>query len=232
MLTTLLLTLLLLQKASDDFVGKYREASAKAFEKEIVKLEELDRSQKDPEHAILFTGSSSVRLWESIEKDLEPWPVIRRGFGGSKFSDVAVYAPRLLQPHSYRALVVFVANDITGGANDKTPEEIVKLFDHIVQTSKAHRPNAKIFLIAITPTEKRWEVWNKIQGANLALEAYCKANSNVVFIPTALSYLNEQGMPRSELFREDKLHQNPAGYRIWSGIVRKALESQLGTPAP
>ena len=48
-----------------------------------------------------------------LEKDMAPYSVIQRGFGGSKLSDFAVYADRIFAPHPCKAIVLFVANDIT-----------------------------------------------------------------------------------------------------------------------
>lgn len=231
MLTTLLFLALWVAPWSEDtLVDKYRAAAVEKFGNEISKLEEKDQKVKDPANAILFIGSSSIRLWETIADDLKPWPAIQRGFGGSTYSDVAVFAPRLIRPHDYRALAIFVANDITGGDKDKSPEEIVALLDRIVKESKAHKPKAKVFVIAITPTEKRWAVWDKIRVANASLESYCKQNEGLVFVATEKDYLNEEGKPRTEYFREDKLHQNNAGYQVWSRIIRSTLEKELGSP--
>ena len=104
------------------------------------------------------------------------------------------------------------------------------LLDRIVKESKAHKPKAKVFVIAITPTEKRWAVWDKIRVANAAIESYCKQNEGLVFVATEKDYLNEEGKPRTEYFREDKLHQNNAGYQVWSRIIRSALDKELGSP--
>ena len=101
--------LLFAQLASFDPLEKYRE-SAKAWEKDIAAFEKLDRENRDPENAILFTGSSSIRLWETMAEDMKPWPTIRRGYGGAKFHDLAIYAER---------------SDIS--------EEIVRLGSHLQQ---------------------------------------------------------------------------------------------------
>ncbi len=39
-----------------------------------------------PKGALLFLGSSSIRLWSSLAADFEPWPVVNRGFGGAVVS--------------------------------------------------------------------------------------------------------------------------------------------------
>ena len=36
-------------------------------------------------------------------------------------SDFAVYAERILYPHKHSAIVIFIANDITGSENDNPP---------------------------------------------------------------------------------------------------------------
>ena len=97
-----------------------------------------------------------------------------------------------------------------------------------VSASKAARPDAPVFCIAVTPTPKRWEAWPEIQALNEALISACEADPQLHFIPTAASYLGDDGNPRAELFREDQLHQSRLGYEIWSGIIKSQLEAVLG----
>jgi len=68
-----------------------------------------------------------------LDNDMAPYSVIQRGYGGAKLSDFAVYADRIFAPHKCSALVMFVANDIYGGDDDKTPEEVKKLFLNILK---------------------------------------------------------------------------------------------------
>ena len=81
-----------------------------------------DDTEHHPENSILFIGSSSIRRWSHIGKDMEPYHPIQRGYGGAKWSDVAVFAERLISPHAFRAAVFFVGNDITGDSGDKSPQ--------------------------------------------------------------------------------------------------------------
>ncbi|MFO0939164.1 MAG: GDSL-type esterase/lipase family protein [Pirellulales bacterium] len=202
----------------------------KRWEKDIKGLEEMDQKQQDRPNSILFIGSSSIRLWESMAEDMAPWPTIRRGYGGAKFSDLVVFTERLTKNHDYRALVVFVANDITGGADDKTPEQVLGLYQLLVKLARSNHPDKPIFFIAITANSKRFHVWDKISSANRLIKEYCESDPKLHFIATEKYYLNEQGTPRDELFIEDKLHQNRAGYRLWASIIKPALQSKLGSP--
>jgi len=212
---------------SCDVSRKYTEEASKKWEKDILRFEQQDRTEKDPDNAILFVGSSSIRLWSTIKEDVAPYPVIQRGFGGSNFSDLAIYSKRIVYPHKFRGLVIFEANDITGGANDKSPVEVVKLFRKIVRTVRIKYPEQPVFLVGITPTESRWKVWPIIKQTNQMLKESCSSLHNTFFIETAPAYLNENGEPRKELFIKDMLHQNHDGYIIWGNLIRKELDEVL-----
>lgn len=214
--------------AATDLDPALVEAVTEKWEKTILEMEVRDKTETHPEDAILFIGSSSIRLWETIDDDMAPYPAIQRGFGGSRFSDVAVYAKRLIQPHRYRALVLFVGNDVSGKETDATPEQVVDWFQRVVGVSRAQSPEAPVFCIAVTPTMSRWEAWPKIQEVNAALQAACAADVSLHFIPTASAYLNGEGEPRPELFREDRLHQTAQGYQIWAAIIKSHLDAVLG----
>ena len=213
--------------ASCNVSRKYTAEATKNWEKDIVKFEQLDKSEKDPDNAIFFAGSSSIRLWSTLKEDVSPYPVIQRGFGGSKFSDLAVYAKRIVYPHQFKALVIFEANDITGSKTDKSPEDVVKLFRQIVRTVRKKYAEQPIFLFEITPTKSRWAVWPTVKTTNKMLKESCSKLHNTYFIETAAAYLNKEGEPRKELFIKDMLHQNHEGYVIWGDLVRKKLDEVL-----
>ncbi|MEZ6056823.1 MAG: GDSL-type esterase/lipase family protein [Planctomycetaceae bacterium] len=200
------------------------------WEPEIRKLEALDQQQVDPQDAILFLGSSSIRLWESVAQDVAPYPTIRRGYGGAKFSDLNAYVDRLVVAHKCRAMVIFVANDITGGANDKSPEEVVKLVASITTTIRKTHPETPIFYVEVTPTFKRWPAWKTIRTLNSRIAEYCSDTENVHFISTAANYLDPKtDEPIATYFREDQLHQNADGYKVWGRIIKARLDQVLGS---
>ena len=65
------------------------EPAIRAFERD-------DRETAYPDNAILFVGSSSIRLWDTLAADMAPHAVIQRGFGGARTADVVRYAERIL----------------------------------------------------------------------------------------------------------------------------------------
>jgi hypothetical protein len=209
--------------------GKYRSLpEVKAWENDIRKFEELDQTEKYSPEAVLFAGSSSIRLWSDIASDMAPYEVIQRGFGGSKLSDLVVYADRIISPHPCRAIVLFVANDITGNNGDKTPEETASLFRNVLKIIRKSHPVTPVFWIEITPTPLRWNVWPQVSQANQLIKEVCENNKNTYFISTGSAFLDEKGFPMPEYFMPDKLHLNPEGYKVWSGIIKTSLGEVIG----
>jgi GDSL-like Lipase/Acylhydrolase family len=209
-------------------VRKYQTLpEVQAWGQDIQKFEQLDSSVTYPQDAILFAGSSSIRLWSTLEKDMAPYPVIQRGYGGAKLSDFVVYAARIFDPHPCKAIVIFVANDMTGSNQDKSPKEVAGLFRNVLKTIRKTHPETPVFWVAITPTASRWNVWPEIEKANNLIRDYCDNQNNTYFIRTDFAFLNESGQPRDELFRDDRLHLNEKGYAVWTEIIKKELNKVI-----
>lgn len=214
---------------SDDLLAPYRAAAHQRWENEIQALEKLDQEHADPAHAVLFLGSSSIRRWENIASDMAPFPTIRRGYGGAKFSDLAVFIERLVKPHHFDAVAIFVGNDISGSPQDKSPEQVIKLVEYCVAKIREHDSQAPVFLIAITPTPARFAVWDKIRDLNAKLAEYCRGSDHLHYIDTVESYLDQSGKPIADYFVEDRLHQNQAGYTLWAKLIKNELKKVLPT---
>lgn len=198
------------------------------WEAEVRRLETLDEQAPDPDDAVLLVGSSSIRLWETAPQDLAPYPVIRRGYGGASFSDMAQYARRLIEPHRYRAAVVFVANDITGGPDDNTPEQVGELFGYVADVLRWREPDAPVICCDVRPAPSRFGVWREIQAGNAALRRACEERPGVYYLATADAFLNDDGSAaREDLYGPDRLHLSRSGYDLWSDLIRAELDRVL-----
>jgi lysophospholipase L1-like esterase len=158
---------------------------------------------------------------------MSPYHIIQRGYGGAKLSDFAVCADRIFSSHKCKAIVIFIANDITGTEQDKTPKEVGVLCRSVLKTIRKSHPLTPVFWIAITPTVSRWKVWPEIQKVNVMIRSICENKKNTYFIKTDFAFLNENGLPKEELFRDDKLHLTDKGYAVWTEIIKKELNSVL-----
>lgn len=226
--TAILMACLLLLLVACSPLKKYAY-TAETFESQVKELEKLDKTETFNEDYILYIGSSSIRLWDSIKTDMAPYKSVKRGYGGAHFYDLIHYTERLVTPHkNAKAMVCFVANDLSGNWDDpKTdinPQEVKRLFKYFTKQVEDIAPDMPIFLVEITPTQSRWNIWDKTKRANNLMKAYCESKDNLYFISTADEFLNENKLPRTELFIEDQLHLNRDGYALWSQIIKNNLD--------
>ncbi|MCH2200539.1 MAG: GDSL-type esterase/lipase family protein [Fuerstiella sp.] len=208
-------------------IEQYRATAVERWERAVTGLETKDRVERHPDNSILFVGSSSIRRWEHMAADLAPYHPIQRGYGGAKWCDVAIFADRLISPHTFRAVVFFVGNDISGRNTDKLPEEVAGLFTYVLRKVRDHNSHAAVFFVAVTPTPSRFGVWPQIRAANTAVRIVCERSDNTYFISTESIFLDSLGKPRSELFVKDALHLNRDGYVRWTAAIKSHLNAVL-----
>lgn len=61
-----------------------------------------DRKRPPVAVGVLFVGSSSIRLWRTLQAQFAGVPVIQRGFGGSRLADCAERVQQLVVPYRPR----------------------------------------------------------------------------------------------------------------------------------
>lgn len=192
------------------------------FEKEILAYEAADRTNPPPRGAILFIGSSSIRLWKTLAADFPRHAVINRGFGGSQIADSVRYTPRLVLPHRPRLVVLYAGgNDINAG---KTPEQVLADYRAFVQGIHAALPDTRIACISIAPNPARWKQVERVRAANALLEAQTRTDPRLRFINVFPHMLGPDGLPQPDIFVQDRLHMNAAGYQIWTRVVAPFLD--------
>ena len=75
--------------------GNLYSQQQQPFGDEIHQLKKLD-SQQVEKDIILFTGSSSIRMWENLQQSFPDYKVLNRGFGGSTLADLDLYLPHTI----------------------------------------------------------------------------------------------------------------------------------------
>ncbi|HJO23646.1 MAG: GDSL-type esterase/lipase family protein [Myxococcota bacterium] len=191
------------------------------------------RTREGPvsEDAVVFIGSSSIRLWSTLEADMQPLPVIQHGFGGAKLADVEFYAERLVNPFDPRAVVVFAGtNDLQPGAS-KSPEVLLETYRRFVERVRADLPDVPIYFIGITPSPMRWEIWGQAQETNRRVREWSAGDPALHYIETGPALLGADGEPDRDNYIFDGLHLSAKGYAIWTGIIQtRLLEDLRGGP--
>jgi len=193
---------------------------ADKWEKDIAAFEAQDKTAPPPPNEIVFVGSSTIRMWKTAEAfpDLK---VINRGFGGSEIADSVKYADRIILPYKPRIVVVFAGgNDINAG---KTPERVADDFKALAAKIHAALPKTRIYYLSLFPNVKRRAQDEKCVQVNELIRAFTKTDERMGYVDTATKMRAADGGPRPELLRDDGLHMNDDGYKIWNEIVGAVL---------
>lgn len=191
------------------------------WENDIAAFEAADRIDPPPKDAIVFVGSSSIRLWKTLSDDFSGLPVINRGFGGSCMHDTLRYADRIVIPYRPRHVVVYAGdNDIAFGG---TPERVAESFRKFSDKVFAELPSAKITCLAMKLCASRWGKADLFKEGNRLIREFVQTDDRLSFADTATPLLGADGMPDPVFFREDRLHLSPRGYAEWVRIVAPLL---------
>ncbi len=193
------------------------------WEADIRAFEEKDRENPPPQGAVLFVGSSTIRMWKTAESfpDIK---TINRGFGGSQVADTLRYADRIVLPRKPKIVVLYAgSNDLAAG---KTPEAVFEDWKALVKKIREALPATRILFIEIKPTVKRWAQRGKQKRLNSLVAEHARSEQGAGFIENDAAFLGEDGKPRADLLLPDGLHLNEAGYRVLNGLVRPYLTGE------
>ena len=191
------------------------------WEKELAAFAARDADAPPPAGGVVFVGSSSIRLWD-LEKAFPTLEAVNRGFGGSQIADSVEHADLLVLRHKPRTIVFYAGdNDIAQG---KTPGTVAGDFRAFAAKVHAALPGTRIAFIAIKPSLQRWKLIAQVRDANSRIRAFCETDDRLGFVDVDGPMLGWDEKPRPELFVADGLHLSPAGYELWTTLVRPFVE--------
>jgi lysophospholipase L1-like esterase len=191
--------------------------SVSKWEPDIRAFEEADRVALPAPGGIVFVGSSSIRLWETLQQDFPGLPVINRAFGGSKIHEVAAFADRVVLPYRPRLIVFYAGtNDLNDGLR---VERVFADYQRFVRLVHAALPDTRIAFISVAPNPARWHLRRAMQRLNRKVASYSRTDPRLDFIDVWSAMLGSEGRPRPDIYVEDRLHMNEKGYAIWRDVV-------------
>nr|WP_243713601.1 SGNH/GDSL hydrolase family protein [Luteimonas terrae] len=176
-----------------------------------------DAATPPPARPVVFTGSSSVRMWETLAADFPDVVVLNRGFGGSQVRDAVWYADEVALRYKPRQIVLYAGdNDIAEG---RSAAQVLADTEAFVARIRHTQPGTPIALLGIKPSPSRANLLDVQRDANNALRAWAATQRNVAYIDVFTPMLDAEGVPREDLFIADRLHMNAAGYALWKDII-------------
>lgn len=217
----LVIAVTLLAGVANGAAAEVATVQTNRWESEVVAFEQRDRTNPPPRNAILFAGSSTIRLWRDLEKHFAPTPVLGRGLGGSQMADLLFYVDRMIIAYAPKQVLIYEGdNDLKAG---KTPEQVLAEFELLVTKIHQKLPKARIAFIAIKPSRARWELLDEIKAANSLVSEFVKKDRRLEYIDVFTPMLDGNGALHEELFVKDGLHMNPQGYELWVKVIGPRL---------
>jgi lysophospholipase L1-like esterase len=192
--------------------------AANKWERTIVRFEKQDQLTPPQKGCVLFVGSSSFRMWKTLEKDMAPTKVLNRGFGGSKLVDLLVFKDRIVT--NYHPSKIFLYEGDNDLSNGKKPiKEFLKEFVEFHNHIHKKLPDTKIYFVSIKPSLKRIKVWPYSSKGNAAIANECSKHPYLHYVDVA-SAMFDSNKKLKDIFVKDNLHMNAKGYKIWAAIIR------------
>ena len=203
-------------------------AQSQDWESSIRKFEEGDKVNPPKRGGIVFTGASSIRLWETLADEMKPLDVMNRGFGGSQYSDLNKYAKRIVITYRPGAVVVYEGDNDLAAGSPKTPEIVANDARQFVKIVHSDLPETWIYVMSIKPSYLRWNEWPNMKAANKLIQDYVKTQERVQYIDVATPMFDAQDKPPRDLFVEDGLHPTAKCYALWTSIIKPVLLQRFG----
>lgn len=172
---------------------------------------------------IVFTGSSSVRLWKKLEESFPNHQILNTGFGGSQASDLLYFLNDLVLTYNPKKVFIYEGdNDLWA---KKRPNKVIGTTQEIIRRIKANEPTTKIILIAAKPSISRWKMRGRYKRLNRKMKRISKNDPYLYYVDVWNPMLENRKL-KTDIFIEDGLHMNQKGYDIWYNAMIDLVENQ------
>ncbi|AHM60769.1 G-D-S-L family lipolytic protein [Flammeovirgaceae bacterium 311] len=193
------------------------------WEETIRNFEKQDQANPPEKGAILFTGSSSIVMYKDLANHFPEHQVLNRGFGGSNFTDLLHYAPRVIYPYKPSKIFIYEGdNDVASGEDAK---EILKKAIQLREEIAKALPGVPVVFISPKPSVARWAMKDKYEALNRELKAYADKTKNTMYADVWTAMLDENGVVYDNIFLKDNLHMNSEGYAIWKTVLEPYMDT-------
>jgi len=173
---------------------------------------------------IVFTGSSSFRLWPHLKEDFPGLPITNRGFGGCVSNDMIVYFDSIVARHEPKILVTYCgSNDIQ---EKLSVEEALADYTRFLDMTHDRFPKTKVVLTSVKIAPKRAAHIPRIHEFNRRLEAWVAGKDWVRYVDCTSYLADASDQPIASYYGPDNLHLSAPGYAKWQAILDPILREE------
>jgi lysophospholipase L1-like esterase len=190
------------------------------FTREISVLQRRANHKKNTSDLLVFYGSSTIRLWNSLANDFPQHNTLNLGFGGAFIHSLSTHFDALFNGLQPKAIFLYL------GGNDlslyPSAKEIVNQITAFMNRVYQKFPQVMVYNISIKPSYERQKDLPMIKEINAAMEKLAKTTPQLQQL-NLFDQLVQQGEIRKDVLLQDGLHLNANGDKILKGLVHKAL---------
>jgi lysophospholipase L1-like esterase len=189
---------------------------------EIDAFMEADKVHPPQRCGILFTGSSSVRLWDTLARDMAPARVVNRGFGGSTIADVNDNFDRVVARYRPKAIFLYAGeNDLSSG---RTAALVFADFQRFMALKSGALGDTPVYFISLKPSKLRFDQKARQSEVNMLVKQLAHRRRDLHFIDVVTAML-DNGKLRN-IYQDDGLHMTREGYRIWTRLILPSVRAE------
>ena len=196
---------------------------------------------------IMFYGHSFFTRWseahghrpmaEDIRKKDGSVAVVNHGFGSSVAADLLYNYNRLVKPWEPKVLVLITFNN--DHRSGYSASEILNNVAYICDFATYDFPDIEIYCLNAAPCPRRNgmrdHVYKIRNEYNTMLKAFCQTRENCTYVDQLqwpMFYENPEDIGnedkiRFDIYGEDQIHLNQAGYDLYAEEFRKLLDKYL-----
>jgi len=193
------------------------------YENEVQRLEK-EKATMEYQPKMIFYGSSSIRLWDTLYEDFKDYQPVNLGFGGSTLAACVWFFERLVTSYRPTSIILYAGdNDLGDGRH---PEEVFIFFQQLVALARQHFGDIPLAFISIKPSITRWNIVDSIRYTNTLIENEIhKKGNNLHYIDIYHKMTDNAGYPKREFLDPDGLHISTKGYALWKDIILRQLST-------
>lgn len=162
------------------------------FKNEVDELVGKEYNFNNDKKLVVFTGSSSIRMWKDVQSYFPNYDVINNGFGGSQFSDLLYFYNEMIVKPAPEILFIYEGdNDL---AENKKPNKIIKEAKELAGKIEKDLPETRIVFISPKPSISRIKLKNSYITFNKKLKKFCKKIATLNLPMCGTRCLTKMGM--------------------------------------
>ena len=192
------------------------------YQKDINYYQKQNKRLPNLECDVLFLGSSSINMWDSIYEDFAPLQLIRRSYGGATLRDMIYNYPTIAKGYQPKNIVLYVENDLGTHKEGVNAVQCFDLFRILIGKLKAEYPNTPLWVLSLKPSPHKAHQLADQLLVNAFLQQNAELQGYTYIDITSVMY-DAQGQLRTDIFKEDQLHLNAEGYKLWTAILKPIL---------